>query len=126
MTNHAHRLDRLERLADRLDTAIRIPVVGVRLGYDSIVGLIPGVGDVLTLLPTGYIIYESHRMGASRPVIAKMSVNAAIDAAIGSIPILGDLFDVAFKANKRNVAILRQHLFERGLVDAAPPRHRTA
>lgn len=105
----AARLDRLDRIARRMDRAIRLPIIGVRLGWDSILGLIPGVGDAVTLAPAGYIILEGHRLGAPTHVTARMLANVGIDAAIGTIPLIGDVFDIAWKANMRNVNLLRTH-----------------
>ncbi|MFW8592806.1 DUF4112 domain-containing protein [Cribrihabitans neustonicus] len=107
---HQERLSQLERLAGRMDKAFRLPVIGTRVGWDSILGLVPGIGDALTLLPAGYIIMSAHRMGAPKPVLARMAVNTGIDALIGSIPLVGDIFDIGWKANSRNVALLRRHL----------------
>ncbi len=113
---HSHDLDRLHRLANTMDRAFRVPVLGIRVGWDSILGLVPGVGDVLALAPAGYIVKEAHRLGASRSVLARMGANVAIDLAIGAIPLIGDIFDVGWKANTRNVALLRDHI---GAVPAA-------
>ena len=104
------RLDRLDHLAGRMDSAFRIPGTGIRVGWDSILGLIPGIGDIAALTPAAYIIVESHRMGAPKSVLMRQSVNVAIDSAIGAIPLIGDLFDIGYKANQRNVKILRKHL----------------
>lgn len=106
---HKERIDRLDRIARTMDRAIRVPLVGVRIGWDSILGLIPGVGDALTLGPAGYIVLEAHRMGAPASVKARMLGNIGIDALIGSIPLVGDLFDIGWKANTRNVTLLRNH-----------------
>lgn len=107
-------LQTLERLAQRMDRAFRIPLVGVRVGWDSIAGLVPGIGDALALVPAGYILYSGYRMGASTPVLARMAANIGIDTLIGAIPFAGDLFDVAWKSNTRNTALLRRHLEESG------------
>ena len=122
MSDHHARLQRLERMAHRMDTAIRIPVIGLRVGYDSIIGLIPGVGDLLTLAPSAWIIVEAKRMGAESHVIGRMIANTATDALVGMVPVLGDLFDASFKSNRRNVAILRDHLERKGAVPSAQPR----
>ncbi len=116
MTDHAARLARLEHLAHRMDTAFRIPIIGVRVGYDSIAGLIPGLGDIATLGPALWIVWEAKRLGAPFHVIGRMLANSGTDAVIGAVPILGDLFDAAFKSNRRNVALLRDHLERRGAV----------
>ncbi|MFZ3583896.1 DUF4112 domain-containing protein [Loktanella sp. DJP18] len=122
MTNHQTRLQRLEKMADRMDTAFRVPFIGVRVGYDSLIGLIPGIGDILTLAPSAWIIVEAKRMGAPSDVIARMVGNTATDTLVGMIPILGDLFDATFKSNRRNVAILRAHLERNGAVPMEQPQ----
>ena len=109
---HATDLDRLRRLAVRMDSAFRLPVVGVRVGWDAILGLVPGVGDALALLPSAYILKEAHRMGAPRHLLARMGLNTGIDLVIGAIPVVGDLFDIGWKSKLRNVALLERHLAE--------------
>jgi len=102
-------LDQLQTLARRMDYAFRIPLLGIRLGWDSILGVVPGVGDALALAPAGYIVKEAHRLGASKSVLARMGANIGIDLVIGAIPLVGDLFDIGWKSNTRNVALLRDH-----------------
>lgn len=102
------RMARLERLANKLDS--RFSVLGIRFGYDSILGLIPGIGDVATAVPGAWIVFEGHRMGARPSVLARMAANTGVDFFIGTIPVVGDLFDVGFKANRRNIALLRREL----------------
>lgn len=106
--DHAARLARLDRLADRLDDNFR--VFGIRFGWDSVLGLIPGVGDIAAAAPGAYIITQAARMGSRRRVLARMGLNSATDFVIGSIPVLGDIFDIAFKSNRRNIALLRQEI----------------
>lgn len=110
--NHPHAADlaRLRKLARSMDSAFRLPIVGVRVGWDSIIGLVAGVGDALTLVPSAFIMRESYRMGAPKPLIARMAVNTGIDFAIGSIPLVGDLFDIGWKSKIRNVDLLHKHL----------------
>jgi hypothetical protein len=93
-----------------MDSAFKLPIVGVRMGWDSILGLVPVVGDTLALLPSAYIMKESHRMGAPNSVLARMAVNAGIDYVIGSVPLVGDLFDIGWKSKLRNVDLLERHL----------------
>ena len=107
-------IERLDRLADLLDSRFRVPVVGWRFGLDSVIGLIPGVGDVAALGPAAYLVYQAHRLGAERRTVGRMAVNAGVDFAIGGIPIVGDLFDAAFKANRRNIDLLKRDLASRG------------
>ncbi|MGJ8545392.1 MAG: DUF4112 domain-containing protein [Sulfitobacter sp.] len=108
-------LARLRKLAQRMDNAYRLPVLGLRVGYDSILGLVPVVGDVLTMLPAAYIIKESHRLGASRRALARMAVNVGVDTAAGMVPLLGDFFDATWNANIRNVNLLHRDLARQGI-----------
>ena len=103
---------RIERLAWLLDGAIPVPGTRFRFGLDSIIGLIPGVGDLLGLLLGATILYESVRIGAPRALVAKMLGNSVLDALLGVVPGIGDLADFAFKSNQRNVRLLIAHLDE--------------
>ena len=113
----AAHLAHLDRLADRLDS--RFEVAGIRFGWDSILGLIPGVGDVATAAPGVYIISQAARLGVRRRILARMTLNTGTDFLIGGIPLIGDLFDVAFKANRRNVALVKRELERDGTLPAA-------
>ena len=93
-----------------MDSAIRIPGTGIRLGLDSIVGLVPGAGDLVSSVMSGYIVLASARMGVPPAVVARMILNLSVDTLVGTVPLLGDLFDVGFKANIRNAALLDRHL----------------
>jgi hypothetical protein len=97
---------RLETLSRFLDNAIAIPGSTHRIGYDAIIGLVPGVGDAVTTTLSAYIVYEGYRLGANGTTIAKMVGNVAIDFAIGFVPGLGDVGDIFFKANQRNLRLL--------------------
>ena len=119
-TVRSKELEEVERLARLMDTAFRVPVIGYRIGLDGLLGLVPGIGDVATLLPAGYILYKARKMGVPNDVFLKMCANTGFDAALGSVPLLGDLFDVVFKANKRNVELLRQHLEQTQMRDVTP------
>jgi hypothetical protein len=103
-------LARLRKLAQKMDSAFRVPVIGVRVGWDAVIGLIPGVGDALALVPSVFIMRESHRLGASKPLIAHMMVNTGIDFVLGSIPLIGDVFDIGWRSKTRNVDLLHTHL----------------
>ncbi|WP_298430675.1 DUF4112 domain-containing protein [uncultured Jannaschia sp.] len=107
--DHAARLDRLDRLAWNLDSRYRLPGTQIRFGWDVLLGLVPGLGDVAALAPASYIWLEAHRMGAPTHVKARMALNTGIDWVVGTIPLVGDIFDVGLKANRRNVALLRSH-----------------
>lgn len=103
---------RVRALARLLDSAIRIPGTGITIGLDSIVGLVPGIGDLAGGLMSGYIVLVSARLGVPASVVARMILNLGVDTLVGSIPLLGDLFDVGFRANIRNAALLDRHLAE--------------
>lgn len=109
-SSRAESLARLERLARFLDTAIAIPGTRIRFGADTVIGLVPGVGDVITTLTSAYLIYEAHRLGVPRHLLARMIGNVAFDAVIGVVPVLGDVADVFWRANTRNIRLLREHL----------------
>jgi hypothetical protein len=94
----------MERMANALDTRFRL--LGIRFGWDSILGLIPGLGDVATAIPGAVMIAEAARMGARKRVLARMAFNTGIDMVIGGIPLIGDAFDVVFKSHRRNIALL--------------------
>jgi len=108
--SRAEALARLERLARFLDTAIAIPGTRIRFGADTMVGLVPGVGDAITTLASAYLIYEAHRLGVPKHLLARMIGNVAFDALIGAVPVLGDVADVFWRANTRNIRLLREHL----------------
>jgi hypothetical protein len=93
-----------------LDTAIRIPGTNMRFGLDALIGLIPGVGDVVGAGMSGFIILTAARLGAPPAVLVRMLANVGIDAVVGSVPLAGDLFDAAWRANTRNAALLERHL----------------
>lgn len=102
-------LDDLEKLARNLDSRWRIPGTNIRFGLDPIAGLFPGVGDAAAALVSAHIIIYGWRAGAPGHVIARMIGNVAIDTVVGSVPVLGSIFDVYYKANNRNVRLLRRH-----------------
>ncbi|HJU68041.1 MAG TPA: DUF4112 domain-containing protein [Gemmatimonadaceae bacterium] len=93
-------------LARVLDEAIRIPGTNIRIGLDALLGLLPGGGDVAGGLFSGLIIFQAARAGAPTAVLGRMLANVAIDVVIGAIPLIGDVFDVAWRANSRNVRLL--------------------
>jgi hypothetical protein len=99
-------LRRLGRLAWLLDSAFVLPGTRFRFGLDALIGLIPGLGDALGVVISSYIIREAARVGAPPSVLVRMALNVAIEGIVGMIPIAGDVFDAAWKANQRNVALL--------------------
>jgi hypothetical protein len=99
----------VDLLARLMDNMFEIPGTGVRFGLDALVGLIPGLGDTLTSLVSLYILQVASSRGVPRIVLARMSFNIGIDFLLGSFPVVGDAFDVYWKANLKNVELLRQH-----------------
>jgi hypothetical protein len=106
-------VQRLERLARLLDSSIEVPGTKLTVGVDPLLGLIPGVGDALSLVASVYIVAMGSRLGVPRRTVWRMGLNVAVDAVVGSIPVLGDLFDAGFKANTRNVALIRRAILTR-------------
>lgn len=100
----------LEFLARWLDSVFEIPGLRVRFGLDAILGLIPGLGDTATSLLSLYILKAASQYGVSRVTMTRMALNVAADYVVGAIPFVGDVFDVYWKSNQRNVALLRRHL----------------
>ena len=111
---HHRRLRRVSRVARMMDTAIRIPGTGISLGGDSSIGLIPGVGDAGTAIVSLWIVNEARRLGMPTSKLIKMLGNVGFDFAVGSIPLLGDVFDVFFKSNRRNLGLILDHFGETG------------
>ena len=101
---------RLGRLAWLLDNSIPLPGTRFRIGLDAILGLLPGLGDVIGVVLSSYIVREAARAGVPRVVLIHMAWNVAVEGVIGLIPFAGDVFDAAWKANARNVALLERHL----------------
>jgi len=103
-------LARLDALARLMDSLIALPGTRIRLGADAVIGLVPVAGDLLAGGISLYLIWEAKRLGASKLVLWRMVANTLLDTAIGAVPIAGDIFDIAFRANKKNVSLLQRHL----------------
>jgi hypothetical protein len=104
------KLEHLERLAYWLDTAFRVPGLGLRFGLDAILDLLPGIGDVLGTLASMYIFQAARRFGVPRITLVRMAINIFIDYVGGLVPFLGAVFDAYWKANIWNVALIKRHL----------------
>jgi hypothetical protein len=104
------RVGNIRTLARVLDSAVQIPGTQIRLGADSIFGLVPVVGDIAGAALSGYIVLASARLGAPASTLARMVINIGIDTVVGSVPVLGDMFDVGWRANMKNVDLLESHL----------------
>ncbi|MFN2458406.1 MAG: DUF4112 domain-containing protein [Chitinophagaceae bacterium] len=102
----------MDYLAKLMDSRFRIPGTNIRFGLDSLIGLIPGAGDLSTFAVSGYMLWIMAKNGASGFVLARMVMNVLVDAIVGMVPVLGDIFDVAFKANMRNMKLMQEHYRE--------------
>lgn len=103
-------LDRYRTLANSLDARFRIPGTPFRFGWDAILGLIPGIGDAIGGLIGGYGLWVGTRLGAPWVVLARMLLNLAVDVIGGTLPLVGDLFDIGWRGNLRNLALLERWL----------------
>jgi hypothetical protein len=103
-------VSRLQQVAWLLDAAVRIPGTNVRVGLDPMLGLIPGAGDIAGGVLSALIVVQAARLGAPRSVLARMVMNVGVDSIVGVVPLLGDLFDVGWKSNIRNVDLLARYL----------------
>jgi len=110
MSGSAVLLERYRRLAVALDAEWRLPVLGTRFGWDAIIGIVPGLGDALGALIGAYGLYVGWRLGAPPVVLARMALNLGIEALVGTAPLFGDIFDIVFRADLRNVALLDRWL----------------
>ena len=97
-----------QKLAQLMDGAVRIPVIGIRVGLDFLIGLIPGLGDAITLTIAFSIVRYAKQLDMPKPMVSAMVRNIIIDFLLGLIPIVGDLVDIFFKANKANVRIMER------------------
>jgi hypothetical protein len=109
-----HRTDRLRRIAWLLDDLVRVPGTSRRVGLDPVLGLVPGGGDIAGGALSAYIVIAAARLGAPPSVILRMGWNIVVDAVLGAVPLLGDLFDAWWKANRRNVALLDSYIEQPG------------
>jgi hypothetical protein len=105
----AQRLIALRKFAQLLDSALIVPGTRYRIGLDPILGLVPGIGDLVSPLFAIGILWQAHDLGVSRVVQLRMIFNVAIDALLGAVPFIGDLFDFVWKANDKNMALLDHH-----------------
>ena len=105
---------RLQRVAQLLDSKWRVPGTGIRFGADAVLSLIPGVGPVVPTAVSAYLIWEAHRLGVRPGTLLRMAANVGLDALISAVPLAGSIGDVFFRANLRNMELLRRHLDRQG------------
>ncbi len=128
---HAAELAEIDRLATLLDSQWRIPFIGVRFGADVLAGLVPVAGDAASALVSAWLIARARKIGAPGHIVFKMTSNVVLDALVGSIPILGTVVDLFYRANRRNIDLLRGHMIEEharrraGASPRTPHRERT-
>ncbi len=116
-------MKRLELIARLLDDALVLPGTRITLGWDAIIGLMPVAGDALTTLLSSYLVWEARRLGVSKWTLARMAANVGVDFLLGAVPVLGDLLDIGWKANRRNVNLLREVLRLEASQVARPVHH---
>lgn len=103
-------LNRIRRISRLMDTAFKIPVLGLKVGWDPVLGLIPGLGDLIATAVSAYVILLAARFRLPRGILAQMIFNIGLEAVVGTVPLLGDLFDAFYKSNVRNLKLLEAHL----------------
>jgi len=102
----------LDKLAKLMDSQFGIPGTRIRFGLDAIIGIIPGAGDLSTFAVSGYMLWIMAQNGASGLLLSRMILNILIDTIVGVVPVIGDIFDIAFKANIRNMKLMNEHYRE--------------
>ena len=112
-TQVARDLDRIDRMARLMDAQFKLPLIRTRIGLDGLVGLVPGIGDLVVFVPSAWMIAKGWQHGARKRTIVRMMANSGTDLILGAVPLVGDLFDIGFKANLRNARLLRRDLESR-------------
>jgi Domain of unknown function (DUF4112) len=109
-------LERLDRLSRILDIAFAIPGTNLRFGVEAILRLVPGIGDAAASALSCWLLYEAYRLGVPHSLLGRMIANVLVEGAAGAVPVAGDLFDIGWRANRRNVRLLREHFEREGLM----------
>jgi hypothetical protein len=107
-------VDRIDRLATLFDTAFLVPGTNIRFGAEAILRLVPGIGDAAASALSCYLLYEAYRLDVPFMLFARMVANVVLEGTVGALPLAGDAFDVMFRANRRNVGLLRAHFARTG------------
>lgn len=118
-------VERMQLVAHVLDEGIRMPGIGYRIGVDPLLGVLPGAGDVLSAGASLYIVLEAARLGVSSTTLLEMLANIALDVGGGTVPVVGDIFDFVWKANKRNLGLVLDDLATEYDRSPRSPRERT-
>lgn len=129
LEDHEKIVQHIEHLATLMDSQFRLPGTKINLGLDTIVGLIPGIGDTASLGVAGYIVMQAARLKPPKRKLFHMSFNIFMDWLIGLVPIIGDIFDVGWKANNRNAKMMRElheHRKATAPIDVTPPNSRVS
>lgn len=113
--------NRLRRLSRLMDTAFTVPGTQFRFGFDALLDLVPGIGDVAGKLIAGYIILEAAQLGVPKPVLLRMAGNVGVDFLVGAFPVLGAVFGAAWRSNVMNMRLMDEW-FDRRMKDVTPPR----
>ena len=113
-------LARITAVAKLMDSLFAIPGTRIRLGVNSLLGLVPVVGDLAAQAVAAYLIWEARQLGVPRLTMWRMIGNTLIDTVVGAVPLVGDAFDIAFRANMKNLRLLQRHLEKQGYQTAAP------
>jgi Domain of unknown function (DUF4112) len=116
MWSRSSSLERLDRISRLLDVAFLIPGTNIRFGIEAILRLVPGIGDVAASALSCWVLYEAHRLGVPRLLLGRMIANVLVEGLAGAVPVAGDLFDIGWRANRRNVALLRDYFERHGLL----------
>ena len=109
-------INRLDFIARLLDTAFVVPGTNIRFGIEAIIRLIPGIGDAVASALSCVILIEAHRLGVPTRILARMIANVLLEGTAGAMPVVGDMFDIMFRANRRNIRILREYMQREGLI----------
>ena len=108
--------ERLDWIANLMDSAVVIPGTRITIGLDALIGLAPGIGDTVTTLISLWMVREAHALGVPKHIVMRMVGNVALDGLVGAVPLVGDAFDVMFRANRRNMKLLREHFAREGVL----------
>jgi hypothetical protein len=105
----AARIEQLRQIAELMDGVFKVPGTNIEFGLDAIIGLVPVIGDIVAGGLSLWLIHEARQLGVPKWLVARMMWNVAVEVGVGAVPVLGDLFDVAWKANRKNIQLLSRY-----------------